>query len=146
MLACSGSWAHDRPSVVGYRRAMRFEHVALNIPDTEAAKTWYCEHLGMKVVGTTGSAYFLGDETGRSVFEFYTQTDPAPPVYREISKLTLHIAFVSEDLEAERSRLEAAGATRDGEISGPADGDQLLFMRDPWGVTLQFVKRRKALE
>ena len=125
---------------------MRFEHIALNVPDTEAARDWYCEHLGMKVVGTTGTAYFLGDETGRPVFEFYTQTDPVPPPYREMSKLTLHIAFVSDDLEAERSRLEAAGATRDGEIVGPADGDQLLFMRDPWGISVQFVKRQKALE
>ena len=146
MVTRGVSWAHDSWPVAGYRRAMRFEHVALNIPDTEAAKTWYCEHLGMQVVGTTGSAYFMGDETGRPVFEFYTQTDPAPPAYREMSKLTLHLAFVSDDLEAERSRLEAAGATRDGEISGPADGDQLLFMRDPWGVCIQFVKRQRALE
>ena len=126
---------------------MKFEHIALNVPDAAAATDWYCQHLGLQVVGTTGSggAFFLGDETGRSCLEFYSNTDPAPPAYAAMHRTTLHVAFVSEDLEAERTRLEAIGAVRDGEIVGPADGARLLFMRDPWGLAIQFVKRPTPL-
>jgi len=124
---------------------MKFEHIALNVPDANAATEWYCQHLGMQVVGTTGSAFFLGDETGRPVLELYSKADPAPPAYASMPFITLHVAFVSADLEAERERLETAGAACDGEIIGPSDGDQLLFMRDPWGLSIQFVKRSTPL-
>jgi hypothetical protein len=55
--------------------------------------------------------------------------------------LQLHLAFVSEDLKADRDRLLKVGATLAEDYSTNAAGDELLMLRDPWGIGLQLVKR-----
>jgi len=51
----------------------------------------------------------------------------------------------SEDLKADRDRLLAAGASvAEDYFTNPA-GDQLLMLRDPWGLGLQLVKRAKPM-
>ena len=53
----------------------------------------------------------------------------------------LHLAFVSENLAADRDRLVAAGATIFEDVFHNAADDELVMLRDPWGVGLQLVKR-----
>jgi hypothetical protein len=48
------------------------------------------------------------------------------------------------DPDADRKRLEAAGATFFEEIRLP-DGTFVIMLRDPWGVPLQLCKRGKAI-
>jgi hypothetical protein len=57
----------------------------------------------------------------------------------------LHFAFASDNIEADRDRMVAAGATLVGEITTNAVGDKLLFLRTPWSVPFQFVQRQKPL-
>ncbi len=126
---------------------MNLEHIAINVPDAPAAAKWYSENLGMKIVMANDAApfiHFLADEAG-SMIEIYSNTDGDIPDYRKIHPLTLHIAFTTDDLVAERERLVAAGATLEGDVNSMISGTELQFLRDPWGICLQLVKRDKQL-
>ena len=127
---------------------MKIEHVAFNISEPVKAAQWYAEHLDMQIVrASTESPYahFLADSAGCGVLEFYHDPRGEVPDYQALSPYTLHIAFMADDLEATRARLVAAGATAEGVTLTTPSGDQLAFVRDPWGVTLQLAKRVKPL-
>lgn len=126
---------------------MKLEHAAINVPDSRAAADWYVEHLGMKIaISTDTPPYmrFIADGAG-SMIELYTNETVPMPNYSEINPFNLHFAFAVEDMESARDGLVAAGATVEGEITTTPAGDQLLFLRDPWQVPIQIVKRKKAM-
>jgi uncharacterized glyoxalase superfamily protein PhnB len=58
-----------------------------------------------------------------------------------MNPLVLHLAFAAADIRAAHQRLVAAGAEPLGEISANPAGDQLAFLRDPWGLTVQLIQR-----
>ncbi|MFN8459564.1 MAG: VOC family protein [Anaerolineae bacterium] len=127
---------------------MKIEHVAFNVPDALKAAAWYVEHLGMQIVRANSEPpyiHFLADSAGQTVLELYSNPIAPIPDYAGIAAFTLHIALVAEDIAAERARLVAAGATADGETTTAPNGDQLAFVRDPWGLTWQLAKRVKPL-
>jgi glyoxylase I family protein len=122
---------------------MDIEHIALNVADPVVLADWYVRHLGMRVVrqvDTGPRTRFLADGAGRTVLEVYRQEAPVPD-YFAMDPMVLHIAFKVADVAAECHRLVEAGAT----IAKPAvtsdNGDAMAFHRDPWGVTIQLVKR-----
>jgi catechol 2,3-dioxygenase-like lactoylglutathione lyase family enzyme len=122
---------------------MKFEHFALNVPDAKATAAWYVAHLGLKVARTRNDApytSFLSDDTGRVIFEVYSNTAAAYPDHPSAHPLSFHVAFVADDPVAVRSRLVAAGATPAYEETLP-DGSFLIMIRDPWGIPLQLVRR-----
>jgi len=122
---------------------MKFEHFALNVPDAKATAAWYVANLGLKVVRTRNDApftSFLADDTGRVIFEVYSNTAAVYPDYHAAHPLCFHVAFVAADPAAVRAALVAAGATAAYEESLP-DGSFLIMVRDPWGIPLQLVKR-----
>lgn len=127
---------------------MKIEHMAFNVPDAVKAAEWYVEHLGMRIVRSSNESpyiHFIADSAGQTVLEIYSNPAAPTPDYAKMHPFSLHIAFVVDDIEATRARLVAAGGTQDGETTTAPNGDQLAFVRDPWGVTLQFVKRVKPL-
>lgn len=127
---------------------MNIEHVAFNVPDPVKMAAWYVQHLGLRIVRQQEQApytHFLADSAGRVVLELYGHTNAAVPDYARLDPLSLHIAFVAEDVSAERQRLLAAGATPAGEIVTTEAGDVMTFVRDPWQVTVQLVQRKKPL-
>ena len=124
---------------------MKFEHLALNVPEVTAMGHWYAQHLGLTVLRRREDApftQFLGDETGRVFLEIYS--NPAAPCldFAATHPLVLHVAFFVTNAEAERTRLVAAGAKPFSEETAP-DGTRLMFLRDPWGVPLQLCQRAK---
>jgi glyoxylase I family protein len=126
---------------------MRIEHVALNVTDPVAFAAWYVKNLGMKVVRKLDAApftHFLADEGGRTLLEVYKQTAPVPD-YAAQDPMVLHIAFSTNDVEAERARLLAAGAKPAGDVTRTPAGDVMTFVRDPWGIVVQFVSRAVPL-
>lgn len=126
---------------------MKLEHIALNLPDPRAAASWYAEQFGLKIIKADTTApfvHFLSDEGG-SLLEVYSNAGGAVPDYAAQSPFTLHLAFSVDDLEATRDQLLQNGATPAGEPQDTPAGDRLLFLRDPWGVALQLVKRNKPL-
>jgi glyoxylase I family protein len=127
---------------------MNIEHVALNHPDPVAAAQWYAENLGMEIVRSSDKSpyiHFLADTAKTGLIEIYNNPEAAVPDYPSQSPFILHIAFSADDLEATKARLIDAGATAEGDITESPIGDQLLMLRDPWGVPLQFVKRIKPI-
>ena len=126
---------------------MKLEHVALNLPDPKAAAAWYTENLGLRIVKANGTApfeHFLADDSG-SVLEFYANPAAELPDYAAMNPFTLHLAFTADDLTVTHENLLGAGATTAGEMMTTPAGDQIVFLRDPWGVALQLVSRKKPL-
>lgn len=127
---------------------MRVEHVAFNVENPLEMARWYVEHLGFEVrrrVMEAPWAHFLVDSSGSTMFEIYGNRDVPTPDYHKMHPGILHLAFVSENIQADIDRLTAAGATQDSEITDLPGGDTMAFLRDPWGITLQLVKRREPM-
>jgi catechol 2,3-dioxygenase-like lactoylglutathione lyase family enzyme len=122
---------------------MKIEHLALNVADPAAIKTWYQQHLGMQVVrevGDESQTIFLGDDSGQVMLEIYRNKAAMVPDYNAMDPLILHIAFVSHDPERDKERMLHAGASYVTEVR-TGDGSHLVMMRDPWGLALQFCRR-----
>ena len=127
---------------------MNIEHIALNVPDPVRMAAWYVTHLNLRVLRKQEQApftHFVADQAGRVVLELYCHTKAAMPHYASFDPLTLHIAFSADDVAKERQRLLDAGATLAGDIVTTDTGDVMTFVRDPWNVTIQLVKRVKAM-
>ena len=109
-----------------------------------AAAEWYCEHLGLVLKRAHKDrpwVRFLADDAGAVMLEFYNHPKATVPDYRNQDPLIAHIAFKADDLLGTRARLVEAGATAEGDVVTTIDGDQFVFVRDPWGLPLQFIKR-----
>ncbi|MBN2023905.1 MAG: VOC family protein [Pirellulales bacterium] len=120
---------------------MNIEHIALNVAEPGGMAKWYCEHLGMRVALENGAAWFVADGSGKVVLELYCNPPDAVPDYEAMNPLVLHVAFASADVAADRARLVAAGATPEGDIRQTPAGDTFCMVRDPWGLTVQLVRR-----
>jgi catechol 2,3-dioxygenase-like lactoylglutathione lyase family enzyme len=123
---------------------MKFEHFALNVLDVRAHVQWYVQHLGFTIARKRDDApymHFLADETGRTIIELYSNPLAPYPAYASAHPLVFHLALVTADARADRSRLELAGASRVAEDVLP-DGSVLIMLRDPWGVPLQLCQRQ----
>lgn len=126
---------------------MKLEHVAINVPDAQAFVKFFADNLGMRVVmsnTTSPFMHFIADEDG-SMLEIYSNPAVPMPDYTQIHPTNLHLAFSSSDIEADRTRLLAAGAEAFGEITTTPAGDKLAFFRGPQSVPFQLVQRQKPL-
>jgi len=126
---------------------MKIEHLALNVTQPHAVSDWYEKNLGLTVVKKMAEApymTFLADDSGKVMIELYQNSKASVLAFDKLDPLMLHLAFVSEDPEHEKSRLVAAGATL---VSDDTleDGTRLLMLRDPWGLAIQFCKRAKPM-
>ena len=127
---------------------MKLEHVAINVTDPVAMAKWYAQNLDMEIVRSQNEPpymHFLADKARQSMIEIYRNEAAGVPDYAAVPPPNLHFAFAVSDMEGTRARLLAAGATAIGEITTTPMGDQLLFLRDPWQVTVQLVKRGKPM-
>jgi catechol 2,3-dioxygenase-like lactoylglutathione lyase family enzyme len=126
----------------------RFEHIAFNVPDPVAMTKWYTTNLGMKIL-RAGSAptytTFLADSGEHMMFELFYNAEFPVIDLATVSHMSVHIAFMVDDIQATKSMLVAAGAKVIDDITKIATGDSLLMMRDPWGLSIQFVKRVNVL-
>ncbi len=126
---------------------MKLEHIAINVNEPAQLAQWLAENLNMRIVVASDAApyaHFLADEAG-SMIELYHNTAAPVADYAAMSPFSLHFAFASEQIEEDRHRLIAAGATPVGEITTTPVGDQLAFLRTPWHEPLQLVQRNKPL-
>ena len=122
---------------------MKLEHIALNVSEPKAQAKWYVENLGMKMVRDIQEEpfiTFIADEAG-SMIELYANPAVDIPDYAAVHPLILHIAFLSEDIEADKAKLMSAGATDTGISQTLPTGDEFVFVRDPWGLAVQIIKR-----
>jgi len=143
--------SHDKPGGRAGDQAkggIRLEHVAINVEDPVAMAKWYCENLGMKIVRKgpePANAHFISDAGGNMMLEIYHNPPDAVPDYFSMDPLLLHIAFMVDDVKGISRELVAAGATIATDVTTTDAGDQLVMLRDPWGVPIQFLKRAKPM-
>jgi len=127
---------------------MKIEHLAINVEKPTEMVQWYGDNLGMKIARANNDAnqtFFIVDDAGQVVLEVYNNPASPMPDYQAMNPLMFHIAFSVDDIHSERDRLMKAGAIAAGDIATTPAGDQLLFLRDPWHVPLQLVKRASPL-
>lgn len=122
---------------------MKIEHFAFNVKDPIAIAAWYCEHLGFTVKHKFTKAphtHFLADSTDKVMIEIYNNPSDQVPDYDNMDPLIVHLAFVSEDPEADTARLTAAGCREVDDVK-LNDGSHLKMLKDPWGFSIQLCKR-----
>ncbi len=130
------------------RNRIRLEHVAINVEDPPAMVKWYCDNLGMKIVRKgppPANMHFISDAGGNMMLELYNNPPDEVPDYPSMNPLSLHIAFMVDDVKAIMKKLIAAGATIAVDRSTTPAGDELVILRDPWSVPIQFLKRAKPM-
>ncbi len=127
---------------------MNIEHFAINVADIHGIVDWYTKNLGLTVVRSNANwpyEHFLADDNKHVVIEFYQREQQEVIDYGSMSVFTYHIAFATDDIEAEIERLVAAGGTNGGDIVTTPSGDRLGFVRCPWGITIQLAQRVNPL-
>jgi catechol 2,3-dioxygenase-like lactoylglutathione lyase family enzyme len=92
----------------------KLRHIALSVPDPEASARFYCEALGMKVVGEANSAtatgVYLSDGTISLALLRY-RTDAAAGERGKDFVGLHHIGFLVDDLDEASRQAERSGAT-----------------------------------
>ena len=126
---------------------MKIEHFAYQVDDPAACADWYCKNLDFSVkrsIDEPVSVRFLADSSGDVMLEIYNNPKVSTPDYASMDPLLLHIAFCCDDIDGTVKRLTSAGATI---VSGPEliNGDNLAMLRDPWGLAIQFTKRKEPM-
>jgi catechol 2,3-dioxygenase-like lactoylglutathione lyase family enzyme len=127
---------------------VKLEHTAYQVEDPVALSRWYVAHLGLTIKRAQAEppfGHFLADDSGTVMLEFYRQDHLPLPNYRAMDPLLLHLAFLSDDVKAARARLIAAGGTADGDVVRNPAGDEVAMVRDPWGLTIQLIKRANPM-
>ena len=123
---------------------IRPEHIALNVLDPTAMVKWYTENLGMKVMRQgrpPTNTSFIADSGQHMMLELGHNADHPVIDFAKVSHMSIHLAFMVEDLSTMKTKLIAAGATVVEDITKTPGGDEVLMMRDPLGLPIQFVKR-----
>jgi len=127
---------------------MQIEHVAINVEDPLAMAKWYCENLAMKIVRqgpAPANTHFLSDAEGKVLLEIYHNPPDTVPDYASMDPLLFHIAFVADGIKEICRKLVSAGATIVNDLSTTPEGDEFAIVRDPWGVSIQFIKRAEPM-
>lgn len=109
---------------------------------------WYGSNLAMKLLRSLKPPHntrFLSDTDGNMMLEFYTNPDVAVLDFWAIGPGQLHIAFIVDDIKDIRDKLVAAGAKLEMDVVVTEGGDQIIMLRDPWGVPIQFLKRSEPM-
>ena len=139
---------NDDAFSAGGKNRIRLEHVAINVEDPAAMARWYKDNLGMKIVREgppPANMRFISDFGGNMMLELYNNPPDEVPDYPAMNPLSLHIAFMVDDVKAITKKLISAGATIAVEMKTTEAGDELIILRDPWGVPIQFLKRAKPM-
>jgi hypothetical protein len=121
---------------------MKLEHFALQVPEPIPMAEWYVKNLGCKVARAGGAPQhgrFL--TVGSVLFEIYRNPAVSVPDYSLVETMHMHLAFSSDNLVADRDRLVKAGAQVAEDIKTTSEGDEIMILRDPWNIPIQFVKR-----
>ncbi len=109
---------------------------------------WYIAHLGFKCTRSADAPVpvrFIADGSGKVMLEVYNNPEARVPDYNAMDPLHLHVAFTCDDPGPTAQRLVRAGATL---VSGPEtkpNGDELVMLRDPWGLPIQLCRRASPM-
>jgi catechol 2,3-dioxygenase-like lactoylglutathione lyase family enzyme len=124
----------------------RFEHIAINISDPETMAKWYMDNLGMKLVRggfAPNASAFIADSGMHMMMELLHNVNYPILESGKIHNTSMHIAFITPDIAQTQKQLVAAGAAITDSLRKTDSGDQVLVLRDPWGLAIQFIQHIK---
>jgi glyoxylase I family protein len=126
----------------------RPEHIAINLDDSPAKAKWYSLNLGMKYLRegkAPNYSMFIADINDNFTFELYQQKSYPVIKFDTVHPSSIHLAFMTDNIEALKDKLVKAGAKVFQDIMETPAKDRILMLRDPWGQPIQFVKRAKNM-
>jgi uncharacterized glyoxalase superfamily protein PhnB len=130
-------------------KPLRIEHIGVCVTDPVGMARWYESALGFQIrfsaEDTDKAVAFVADSTGNVVLELGRVPGVEPLVQHTTQPLQFHIAFESEDPDADAKRLVEHGAVFVEVCTVRCDGDRVLILRDPWGHTIQLVRRARGI-
>ena len=116
-----------------------FHHLHLYVPDRDAARDWYLNHLSGTLLFSNERSHHL--DFGGS-YLLIAQRE-APPAGSAVSTID-SIAFSFADLEDKLEELLAVGATVLSPLRRPDEGLARATIEDPWGVKIVLVDDAEA--
>ena len=123
-----------------------FAHIGLNVENMEAAVAWYVENLGFGVIRKVpGNMTFLADPGGRPVLELYSNPSAGVMDFFGTHFLSMHLAFLAADPRDAAEKLCAAGAVVVEPFKITDAGDRMVMLKDPFGISIQFVRRARPM-
>lgn len=128
---------------------MEVEHIGFRVSEPISMAKWYAENLGFQVKrqngdDSTGGAFIL-DKSGKMLLELFADTKIKAFQPDSESPLTVHLAFASEDIDADIKKLSESGAGFVEKNTNENTGDHIALMTDPWGNSLQIVQRKNKI-
>ncbi len=121
------------------------EHIGITVGEPIEMAKWYREVLGFNITFSAQDeekgVAFLTDCSSRVMLELGKLPNVSPLTDRINHHLQLHIALKSEDPDKEAKYLVSMGATFIEKCPITRPGENLIVLSDPWGNTIQLVKR-----
>jgi catechol-2,3-dioxygenase len=121
------------------------EHIGICVEKPIEMANWYHETLGFNIKFSAEeeekAVAFLTDASDEVMLELGKLPD-VPPLTNGLSHhLQFHIALSSVDPDKDADFLMSKGATFIEKCPIKRPGENLIVLRDPWGNTIQLVKR-----
>ncbi len=116
----------------------KLRHIALSVPDIEAAAKFYIDTFGMQRVNLAitpyGDGLSLSDGTvNLTLLKFHTEDAAGDERGKDFVGLH-HMGFVVDDLEASSAQIETNGGHFHRELKGGGGVDFERKFRDPNGI------------
>jgi catechol-2,3-dioxygenase len=121
------------------------EHIGISVEKPIEMANWYQETLGFNIKFSAEDeekgVAFLTDGSDKAMLEFGKIPNVSPLTEGLSHHLQLHIALRSEDPDKDAEYLVSKGATFIEKCPLRRPGENLIVLSDPWGNTIQLVKR-----
>jgi glyoxylase I family protein len=122
------------------------EHIGICVENPIEMANWYHEVLGFNIKFSAEdeekAVAFLTDGSDRIMLELGKVPDVLPLTKGMSHHLQFHIALKSDDPDKEAEFLVSKGATFIEKCPIKMPGENLVVLSDPWGNTIQLVRRR----
>ncbi|HWQ20885.1 MAG TPA: VOC family protein [Methanotrichaceae archaeon] len=126
-------------------RKYEIEHIGICVEEPIEMANWYRETLGFNIKFSAQDeekgVAFVTDGSDKVMLELGKVPNVLPLTNGMSHHLQLHIALKSEDPDEEAEYLVSKGARFIEKCSIKRPGENLVVLSDPWGNTIQLVKR-----
>lgn len=126
-------------------KKFKIEHIGISVAEPIEMAKWYQETLGFNIKflaqDEEKGVAFLTDGRDGVLLEFGRVPNVMPLIKGISHHLQFHIALISEDPDKEADYLVSKGAKFIEKCPIKRPGENLIVLSDPWGNTIQLVKR-----
>ncbi|MCX6677907.1 MAG: VOC family protein [Methanothrix sp.] len=126
-------------------KKFEIEHIGISVKEPIKMANWYQEALGFNIKFSAEddekAVAFLTDGSDQVMIELGKLPDVLPLAEGLSHHLQLHIALKSDDPDKDAEFLVSKGATFIEKCPITRRGENLVVLSDPWGNTIQLVRR-----